>query len=119
MDVERDRARYEADRRKDVLLSGDHGHRRRAEGPPARRAAVSGRHRSGDCRQARVSDRDRAVRARGERADAPVSRTDSTRDRRRSASAFTGTACSEPRLIALAYAFEQATRRRVPPQLFP
>jgi amidase len=33
--------------------------------------------------------------------------------------AFTGGACSEPRLIALAYAFEQATRRRVPPPLFP
>jgi amidase len=30
---------------------------------------------------------------------------------------FTGMACSEPRLIALAYAFEQATRRRVPPVL--
>jgi amidase len=30
---------------------------------------------------------------------------------------FTGTACSEPRLIALAYAFEQATKRRVPPGL--
>ena len=32
---------------------------------------------------------------------------------------FTGTACSEPRLIELAYAFEQATRRRVAPSLFP
>jgi len=32
---------------------------------------------------------------------------------------FTGMACSEPRLIALAYAFEQATKRRVPPPLFP
>ncbi len=30
---------------------------------------------------------------------------------------FTGTACSEPRLLGLAYAFEQATRRRVPPLL--
>ena len=30
---------------------------------------------------------------------------------------FTGGACSEPRLIELAYAFEQATRRRVPPTL--
>ena len=29
--------------------------------------------------------------------------------------AFTGTACSEPRLIQLAYAFEQATKKRVPP----
>lgn len=31
---------------------------------------------------------------------------------------FTGMACAEPRLIGLAYAFEQATRRRVPPPLF-
>jgi amidase len=32
---------------------------------------------------------------------------------------FTGRACSEPRLIALAYAFEQATKGRVPPSAFP
>ncbi len=32
---------------------------------------------------------------------------------------FTGLACSEPRLIALAYAFEQATHHRVPPPEFP
>ncbi|HSL23601.1 MAG TPA: amidase family protein, partial [Vicinamibacterales bacterium] len=32
---------------------------------------------------------------------------------------FTGTACSEPRLLELAYAFEQATRRRVPPPGLP
>jgi amidase len=32
---------------------------------------------------------------------------------------FTGTACSEPKLIALAYAFEQATKKRVAPPLFP
>jgi amidase len=30
---------------------------------------------------------------------------------------FTGMACSEPRLIGLAYAFEQATKKRVPPPL--
>ena len=30
---------------------------------------------------------------------------------------FTGMACSEPRLIALAYAFEQATKRRIAPKL--
>ena len=30
---------------------------------------------------------------------------------------FTGTACSEGRLIELAYAFEQATKRRIPPPL--
>jgi len=32
---------------------------------------------------------------------------------------FTGMACSEPRLIALAYAFEQASKKRIPPPLFP
>jgi len=32
---------------------------------------------------------------------------------------FTGTACSEPKLIQLAYAFEQATKKRTPPPLFP
>jgi amidase len=32
---------------------------------------------------------------------------------------FTGMACSEPRLIELAYGFEQATRRRVPPPSTP
>jgi amidase len=32
---------------------------------------------------------------------------------------FTGTACSEPRLIELAYGFERATKRRVPPSSFP
>lgn len=32
---------------------------------------------------------------------------------------FSGLACSEPRLIELAYAFEQATKRRVPPPSAP
>jgi amidase len=32
---------------------------------------------------------------------------------------FTGMACSEPKLIELAYAFEQATKRRVPPPSAP
>lgn len=32
---------------------------------------------------------------------------------------FAGMACSEPTLIRLAYAFEQATKRRVPPARFP
>jgi amidase len=32
---------------------------------------------------------------------------------------FTGMACSEPQLIAIAYAFEQATKRRAPPPPFP
>jgi amidase len=32
---------------------------------------------------------------------------------------FTGMACSEPTLLRLGYAFEQATKRRVPPPAFP
>jgi Asp-tRNA(Asn)/Glu-tRNA(Gln) amidotransferase A subunit family amidase len=32
---------------------------------------------------------------------------------------FTGMACSEPTLLRLAYAFEQATTRRVPPASAP
>jgi amidase len=32
---------------------------------------------------------------------------------------FTGAACSEPRLLALAYAFEQAGKKRVPPPDLP
>jgi amidase len=32
---------------------------------------------------------------------------------------FTGMACSEPRLIELAYSFEHATKRRVPPPAVP
>ncbi|HVR39403.1 MAG TPA: hypothetical protein VMU84_09920, partial [Thermoanaerobaculia bacterium] len=32
---------------------------------------------------------------------------------------FTGLSCSEPKLIAMAYAFEQATKKRVPPPGMP
>lgn len=32
---------------------------------------------------------------------------------------FTGMGCSEPKLLAIAYAFEQATKRRVPPRSAP
>ena len=32
---------------------------------------------------------------------------------------FTGAQCSEPKLIELAYAFEQATKKRVPPPSAP
>ena len=32
---------------------------------------------------------------------------------------FAGMSCSEPRLIELAYAFEHATKRRVPPRSTP
>ena len=45
MDVEKDRARYEADRAKDIRLGGDARHRRGHEGRAARRDPVPGRQR--------------------------------------------------------------------------
>jgi amidase len=32
---------------------------------------------------------------------------------------FSGMACGEPKLIEPAYSFEQATKKRIPPPLFP
>ena len=82
-----DRARYEADRAKDIRLDGDARHRRGHEGGAPRRAAVSRRERRGDRREARLSDGDRAVRAGAESRRRRRSRPASTPSRSRSASA--------------------------------
>ena len=70
------------------------------------------------CGARRLSDHRRAVRTGAERADAAVP------ERLRCKPGpfgvgFTGTACSEPRLIELAYTFEQATKKRVSPASTP
>jgi amidase len=118
MDVERDRMRYEADRRKDRRLSATHGidealtiHRLDALlFPGAIGAGIAARPGYptvivpfGMVPNSPPQPFPPAFNAR----PAPLGVS------------FAGTACSEPRLIALAYAFEQATRRRVPPPLFP
>ena len=119
MDLEIYRARYEADRAKDLLLAGDARHRRGDADAPARRAVLPRRRRRRHRGAARLPDGDGAVRL-----------TSPTRRRRRFPEgfdaqpapfgvSFTGTACSEPKLLALAYAFEQATKRRVPPPAMP
>ena len=117
MDVEKDRARYEADRAKDIRLGGTHGIDEIMKAERLDAILFPGRQRRRDRRQAGLSDRDRAVRAGAERADAGVSAPASTRSRRPFGVSFTGMACSEPRLIELAYAFEQATKKRVPPDV--
>ena len=102
-------------------------HRRSAEGAEARRAALPRRERRGHRRQARLSDGDRAVRpvradaaAAGRPGPAPAPYPDGfTLAPAPYGVSFTGMACSEPRLIELAYAFEQATKRRVPPPSAP
>ena len=115
MDVEHDRARYEADRAKDIALGGTHGIDEVMKAQRLDALLFPGRERRRDRGQARLSDRDRAVRVGAERADAGRFRRASTRKPAPFGVSFTGGACSEPRLLELAYAFEQATKRRVPP----
>ena len=118
LDLEGDRARYEADRRKDVLLSAAHGidealklHKLDALlFPGAVGAAIAARpgYPTVTVPFALIPNAPQPPFPVGFNAHpAPFGVS------------FAGTACSEPRLIALAYAFEQATRRRVPPPLFP
>ncbi len=114
MDLTADRARYEADRAKDLALSRGERDRRGDEDAQARRAHLSRRQRRGDRRQGRLPDRHRAVRHRPECAGMPAGFNAKPSPY---GVAFTGGACSEPRLIEMAYAFEQATKRRVPPRL--
>ena len=118
MDLVADRARYEADRRKDLLLTAKHGideimkaQRLDALLFPAQTGngiAARAGYPSVIVPYASVpNDAPPAFPAGFEPKPAPFGVT------------FTGMACSEPRLIALAYAFEQATKKRVPPLLFP
>ena len=118
IDLERDLARYEADRMKDLALSAAHGidevmKAQRLDAlllPGAVGAALAAKpgYPTVIVPFALVSN-------------APVPGLPDRFSARPApfGVSFTGMSCSEPRLIALAYAFEQATTRRVPPLLFP
>jgi amidase len=118
MDVDRDRTRYEADRRKDRRLSATHGidealtiHRLDALlFPGATGAGIAAR-----------PGYPTVIVPFGVVPNSPPQPFPPGFSARPAplGVSFAGTACSEPRLIALAYAFEQATRRRIPPALFP
>jgi amidase len=122
MDVEADRARFDADRRKDLALS-------RANGIDG--VLQAGRSASGGNLDAILTPGGAgaglAARAGypiivvpfGMVPNAPAPAFPAGFDARPApfGVGFTGTACSEPRLIELAYAFEQATKRRVAPRL--
>ena len=118
MDVEADRARYEADRAKDLLLSGAHGvdEIMRSE----RLDAMLFPAQTGALMLARPGYPTVIVPF-GMVPNAPTPPISVEFGAKSSpfGVSFAGTACSEPRLIELAYAFEQATRRRVPPVSFP
>jgi amidase len=118
MDVERDRSRYQADREKDLLLAGAQGidavmkeHNLDALlFPGSSGAAIAAK-----------PGYPTVIVPFGRVPNAPTPAFPEGFDAQPGpfGVSFTGPACSEPRLIALAYAFEQATRRRVPPASTP
>jgi amidase len=119
MDVEKDRARYEADRAKDVRLAGAHGidEVMKAErldallfpGPSGAAIAARPGYPTVIVPFALVPNapQNAAFPAGFDAKPGPAGVS------------FTGMACSEPKLLELAYAFEQATKKRVAPTMFP
>jgi amidase len=118
MDLDRDRARYEADRAKDLALAATHGidevmNAQKLDAllfPGASGAAIAAK-----------PGYPTVIVPFGTAANAPTPPLPEGFNARPApyGVSFTGMACSEPRLIELAYAFEQATRRRVPPPSAP
>jgi amidase len=118
MDVERDRARYDADRAKDIRLGGTHGidEIMKAERldallfPGAGGAAIAAKpgYPTVIVPWSLVANSPTPPFPAGFNAKpAPMGVS------------FAGMACSEPRLIELAYAFEQATKKRIAPSQVP
>jgi amidase len=121
MDVQADRARYEADRRKDLRLSATNGI-----------DAVLQQHKLDALLFPGVGSANIGARAGYPTVTVPFAFVPVGQGQGPNAFpagfdpkpapynvSFAGTACSEGRLIELAYAFEQATKKRVPPPMFP
>jgi amidase len=122
MDVDRDRVRYEADRAKDILLAGTRGIDAAMKAnnldallfPGASGAAIAAKpgYPTVMVPFAFVPNVPFGPNA------PPFPDAFNPKPQPFGVS-FTAMACSEPRLIELAYAFEQATKKRVPPPLEP
>jgi amidase len=118
MDVERDRARYEADRAKDIRLAGTHGideviNTDRLDAilfPGASGAAIAAK-----------PGYPTVIVPFALVPNAPTPPFPPGFDAKPGPMgvSFSGMACSEPRLLELAYSFEQATKKRVPPPSAP
>ena len=118
MDVEKDRARYEADRAKDIKLGGTHGidEVMKAE----RLDAILFPGASGAAIAAKPGYPTVIVPfALVPNAPMPPFPAGFNAKPGPFGVSFTGMACSEPKLLELAYAFEQATKKRVPPPSVP
>src|SRR5437588_6133100 len=114
MDVEADRARYEADRARDIALGGTHGIDEVMKANNLDALLFPGP--SGAAIAAKPGYPTVIVPF-GMVPNAPTPPFPKGFDAKPSpfGVSFTGMACSEPRLIELAYSFERPTKRRVPP----
>jgi amidase len=119
MDVEKDRHRWESDRKKDLFLSATHGIDEVMKAQKLDALLFPGA--SGAAVAAKPGYPTMIVPF-GTIPNAPPNNPFPEGFDARPAPygvSFTGMPCSEPRLIELAYAFEQVTKRRVRPALFP
>src|SRR5216117_731492 len=116
MDVEVDRARYEADRAKDIAVAGTHGIDEVMKANRLDALLFPG---SSGASIAAKPGYPTVIVPFGMVPNAPCPPFPEAFEAKPGpfGLSFTGMACSEPRLIELGYAFEQATKRRVPPEL--
>jgi amidase len=113
MDLTADRARYEADRAKDIFLSRTHGIDEVMARQQLDALLFPG---SGSAAIAAKAGEPTVIVPFGFIPNAPAGLPAGFNPKDQPYGVgFTGTRCSEGRLIELAYAFEQATKRRVPP----
>ncbi|HMD35226.1 MAG TPA: amidase family protein [Vicinamibacterales bacterium] len=121
LDVERDKPKYDADRAKDLQLAGDRGLKAALDDNRLDALLFPGWNISGLASRPGFPEIVVPVGFTpgfGGGANNPFPAGFDPKPTPYSA-AFVGAACSEPRLIELAYAFEQATKRRVPPPSTP
>jgi amidase len=117
MDVQRDRSRYQADRAKDVALGGAQGIDAALQAAQLDALLFPGSSGAGISAKPGYPT---VIVPFGMVPNQPADLPDGFAVRSGPYGvSFAGTACSEPRLLALAYAFEQATRRRTPPPGMP
>jgi amidase len=120
MDLEKDRARWEADRKKDIFLGATHGIDEALKAQKLDALLFPGSNGAGIAAKPGYPT---VIVPFGLVTVVPPANAaypnDFTPKPAPFGVSFTGTACSEPRLIELAYAFEQATKRRVPPAIAP
>jgi amidase len=118
MDVEKDRARYEADRAKDLRLSGPHGIDEIMKAERLDAILFPGGSGAGIAAKPGYPT---VIVPFALVPNAPTPAFPSGFNARPGpyGVSFTGMACSEPKLLELAYSFEQATKKRVPPPSVP